>query len=149
MVERQIEAPSDADIDAIARAWLRADAVSRDVLGIALDGSSADLVRLQQILDSMVIDGETASTLESLGIAFGTVFVNENPGYDWWMVQDEYGRDPAIRYERSSLLAHPKTMLSKRIEDGDKVDVLDLYNGLQKRLAQLIADGYVGHGPGR
>ena len=63
MVERQIEAPSDADIDAIARAWLRADAVSRDVLGIALDGSSADLVRLQQILDSMVIDGETGGLL--------------------------------------------------------------------------------------
>jgi hypothetical protein len=94
------------------------------------------------LLDSGVIDREATYTLQALGIAFGKVFVNDNPGYDWWMVEDEYGRDPAIRYERSSLLAYPRTMLSKRIEDGEKVDVLDLYDGLRTRLAQLIEDGY-------
>lgn len=142
MAEQQIEAPSDADVDAIARAWLHANAVCRDVLGVALDGSSADLSRLQMLLDSGVIDREATYTLQALGIAFGKVFLNDNPGYDWWMFEDEYGRDPAIRYERSSLLAYPRTMLSKRIEDGEKVDVLDLYDGLRTRLAQLIEDGY-------
>lgn len=142
MAEQQIEAPSDADVDAIARAWLHANAVCRDVLGVALDGSIADLSRLQMLLDSGVIDREATYTLQALGIAFGKVFVNDNPGYDWWMVEDEYGRDSAIRYERSSLLAYPRTMLSKRIEDGEKVDVLDLYDGLRTRLAQLIEDGY-------
>jgi hypothetical protein len=142
VAEQQIEAPSDADVDAIARAWLHANAVCRDVLGVALDGSIADLSRLQMLLDSGVIDREATYTLQALGIAFGKVFVNDNPGYDWWMVEDEYGRDPAIRYERSSLLAYPRTMLSKRIEDGEKVDVLDLYDGLRTRLAQLIEDGY-------
>lgn len=142
MAEQQIEAPSDADVDAVARAWLHANAVCRDVLGVALDGSIADLSRLQMLLDSGVIDREATYTLQALGIAFGKVFVNDNPGYDWWMVEDEYGRDSAIRYERSSLLAYPRTMLSKRIEDGEKVDVLDLYDGLRTRLAQLIEDGY-------
>jgi|JRYD01.1.fsa_nt_gb hypothetical protein len=142
VAEQQIEAPSDADVDAVARAWLHANAVCRDVLGVALDGSIADLSRLQMLLDSGVIDREATYTLQALGIAFGKVFVNDNPGYDWWMVEDEYGRDSAIRYERSSLLAYPRTMLSKRIEDGEKVDVLDLYDGLRTRLAQLIEDGY-------
>jgi hypothetical protein len=35
--------------------------------------------------------------LQALGIAFGKVFVENNEFYDWWMVEDEFGRDPAIR----------------------------------------------------
>ena len=142
MAEQQIEAPSDSDINAIARAWLHADAVCREVLGEALDGSSVDLARLQKLLDSGLIDREATYTLQALGIAFGKVFVNDNPGYDWWMVQDEYGRDPTIRYGRSKLLAYPRTMLSKRVEEGERVDVLDLYDGLRTRLAELVEDGY-------
>jgi len=142
MTDQQIEAPSDADIDSIARAWVHAKAVSRDVLGISLDGSSDDLSRLQRILDSGVIERQATYTLQSLGIAFGYVFVNENRGFDWWMVQDEYGRDPAIRYERSSLLAYPRSMLSKRVEDGETVDVADLYEGLRARLSGLIEEGH-------
>lgn len=49
------------------------------------------------------------------------------------MVEDEYGRDPAIRYKRSSLLAFPRTMLSKRVEDGESVNVVELYDGLTRR----------------
>jgi hypothetical protein len=58
------------------------------------------------------------------------------------MVEDEYGRDPAIRYRDSSLLAYPRTMLSKRVEDGEPVNVVELFDQLTDRLSQLIADGY-------
>ena len=142
MAEQRIEAPTDSDVDAIARAWLHADGVCRDVLGVSLDGSSGDLSRLQLLLDSGVIDREAKFTLQALGIAFGKVFVNDNPGYDWWMVHDEYGRDPTIRYGLSSLLTYPRTILSKRVEDGEKVNVRDLYDGLRNRLAQLVEEGY-------
>lgn len=60
------------------------------------------------------------------------------------MVEDEYGRDPAIRYKRSSLLAFPRTMLSKRVEDGESVNVVELYDGLTRRLTELIEDGWDG-----
>ena len=33
-------------------------------------------------------------------------------------------------------------MISKRIEDGEPVDVQELYDGLQARLRQLIDEGY-------
>jgi hypothetical protein len=75
-------------------------------------------------------------------MAFGKVFVNENPGYDWWMVQDEYGRDPAIRHQRTTLLAFPRSMLSKRVEDGESIDVSELYDQLRGRLVELVDDGY-------
>jgi len=142
MAHQVIEPPSETDIDAIARSWLHANSVCRDVIGIELDGSSADLPRLQRLISSGSIDRSATYTLQSLGIAFGKVFVNENPGYDWWMVQDEYGRDPAIRFAHSSLLAYPRTMISKRVEDGKEVDIADLYDGLCRRLAQLVEEGY-------
>jgi hypothetical protein len=137
-----IEAPSDEDITSIAEAWIHADHLCRDILKERLDGTDADLSRLQRILDSGLVDRSATYTLQSLGIAFGKAFVNENPGYDWWMVQDEYGRDPAIRYRRSNLLAYPRTMISKRVEDGEHVDVHELYEGLRQRLAQLVDEGY-------
>jgi hypothetical protein len=142
MDHQVIEAPTDEDITSIAKAWIHANGLCREVLGEQLDGTDADLSRLQGILDSGVVDRSATYTLQSLGIALGKVFVNDNQGYDWWMVQDECGRDPAIRYERSTLLAYPTTMISKRIEDGEHVDVRELYEGLRRRLGQLVDEGY-------
>ena len=124
MVDQKIEAPTEAEIDAIARALIHAEHVVNEALGAKLDGSRSDLSLLQRLLDSGTLEREATYTLQALGLAFGRVFLTENPDYDWWMVEDEYGRDPAIRYQRSSLLAYPRTMLSKRIEDGESVDVV-------------------------
>jgi hypothetical protein len=62
--------------------------------------------------------------------------------YDWWMVEDEYGRDPAIRYKETTLLVFPQTMISKRVEDGVPVDVQDMYNGLCERLEEIRVENY-------
>ena len=59
------------------------------------------------------------------------------------MVEDEYGRDPAIRYKESSLLAFPRTMLSKRVEDGELPDVEELFDGLARRLEELVDKGWL------
>jgi hypothetical protein len=137
-----IEPPTDVDVEAIARALLHAEEVAREVLGEALDGSVSDLERLQRVLDRGFVSRESTFSLQALGMAFGKVFVNAHAGYDWWMVEDEYGRDPAIRWRDTSLLVFPRTMLSKRIEDGEAVDVVDLYAQLEARLEQLIEDSY-------
>ncbi len=142
MDNQTIEAPTDDDITGIARALIHADNACTEVLGTGLDGTRADLTRIQQIVDSGLVAREATYTLQALGMAFGKVFVNENPDYDWWMVQDEHGRDPAIRYQRTNLLAFPRTMLSKRVEDGDTVNVADLYDHLKERLSALVDDGY-------
>jgi hypothetical protein len=60
------------------------------------------------------------------------------------MVEDQYGRDPAIRYKESSLLVFPMTMISKRVEDGEAFDVSELFDGLAKQLAELIQEGVDG-----
>jgi hypothetical protein len=58
------------------------------------------------------------------------------------MVQDEYGRDTAVRYKRTSLLAFPRIILSKPIEDGESPDIEELFDSLSRRLEKLVEDGW-------
>ena len=140
--QQKIEAPTESDIDTVARAILHAQRVTTEVLGCEMDGTRQDLSLIQQLLDTRTIEPESTYTLQALGLAFGRAFIHENKGFDWWMVEDEYGRDPALRYRHSSLLAFPRTMLSKRIEDGEHPNVIELFDQLAERMTQLIAEGY-------
>lgn len=139
---QQIEAPTEADIGRIARQLIHADELIQAVTGEAPCRQVGDLTLIQRVLDSRQLEPEATYSLQALGMAFGAVFVKNNEGYDWWMVEDEYGRDPTVRYRQTTLLAFPMTMISKRVEDGEPVDVLDLYSGLVQRLKTLREEGY-------
>ena len=107
-----------------------------------MSGSTSDLGLLQCVLDSNLLEPEATYSLQTLGVVFGKVFVENNEHYDWWMVEDEYGRDPAIRYKKTTLLVFPQTMISKRIEDGEAVDVQAMYEGLCEQLEEIRAENY-------
>jgi uncharacterized protein DUF3806 len=142
MSEQKIEPPSEVDIDDIARAIVHAHQVIEQATGSKMDGTRNDLVLIQAVIDQRLIEREATYTLQALGLAFGRTFIHENENFDWWMVEDEYGRDPAIRYKRTSLLAFPRTMLSKRIEDGELPDAVELFDSLTRRLEELAEDGW-------
>jgi Domain of unknown function (DUF3806) len=108
MSDQKIEPPTESDIDDIARAVVHADQVIEQATGSKMDGTRNDLALIQALLDRGLIEREATYTLQALGLAFGRAFIHENANFDWWMVEDEYGRDPAIRYKRSSLLAFPR-----------------------------------------
>ena len=74
-----------------------------------------------------------------MGVVFGEVFV-EDMGFHWILVEDEFGRDPAIRFEDTSVIAYALTMISKRVERGEPVDVFDLYNGVAGEMSRLIEE---------
>lgn len=137
-----IEAPNELDIDEVARQLVHASELVGQVTGKELTGDEADLALIQQTLDAKVIEPEATYSLQSLGIAFGKVFVENNQFYDWWMVEDEYGRDPAIRYKETTLLAFPQTMISKRVERGEPVSVLSMYHGLRDQLERIRSEDY-------
>ena len=139
-----IEAPTQDDIERIAHSLMHARQTVMDILQAELDGSQGDLPLIQRALDSGFIDPESEYTIQALGLTFGKVFVNTEPDYDWWMISDEYGRDPAVRYRRSTLTFHPQDMLLKRIEDGVKVDVVDLYAQLRSQLREIVEGGVDG-----
>ena len=123
---------------------VHAGQVIEQALDEDLDGTHQDLELIQRVLDQGLVEPEATYTLQAFGLAFGRVFLNEFPDYDWWMVEDEHGRDPAIRYKETSLLVFPMTMISKRIEDSEPFDVCELFDGLAKQLAELIQEGVYG-----
>jgi hypothetical protein len=137
-----ITAPDEAWITYIAKMWLLGSQISKETVGEEMDGSVSDLARLQRILESRQVPAVNTRELQALGIVFGKVFVNETPGYDWWVVEDEYGKDACVRYKETTLLMFPQTVLSKRVEDGEEIDVPELFAGLKERLETIRKENY-------
>lgn len=141
-MEQAILAPDDEWVTYIAKMWLLGSRISQYILGEEMDGSLSDLDRLQQIIDSHEVLATNCQELQSLGIVLGKVFVNEIPGYDWWVVEDEHGKDACVRYKETSLLIFPQTMISKRVEDGEEINVQELFAGLRERLESIRREHY-------
>lgn len=91
---------------------------------------------LQSILDAGWIEPSETAKLQCLGITLGDALVQEL-GMEWVMVEDEYGREPAIRMPGTTVILFPLTMISKRIERGETVDVGDLFRGVATRAREL------------
>lgn len=82
---------------------------------------------LRALLEAKAFQPDQTWELQSMGVVLGDAFVQEL-GFRWIIVEDEYGRDPAIAVPGKSVLLYPLTMISKRIEKGQAVDVFDLFN---------------------
>jgi hypothetical protein len=96
---------------------------------------SEKLRLLQTILDAGWIEASETNKLQCLGITLGDALVQEL-GMEWVMVEDENGRDPAIRFPGTTVVAFPLTMISKRIEDRESIDVADLFSRVSARLRE-------------
>jgi hypothetical protein len=53
------------------------------------------------------------------------------------MVTDEYGTDPTLRYKNSSIQINALTMISKRVERGEEVNVAALLRMTEEQTARL------------
>ena len=74
-------------------------------------------------------------------MAFGHIMCENVPALDWWIVEDEYGRDSILRYGQTSLQLSVLTMISKRLEDGLHVNVRGLFVGTLETIQKLIDSG--------
>jgi hypothetical protein len=108
----------------------------------ALTKTKADLPVLQRLIDDKVFPKTQTYELQCLGVVFGDVLASEYP-LKWVMVTDEYGTDPTLRFKATSIQANALTMISKRIERGEKVNVQYLFDitgeqlpGFEKKLWQ-------------
>ncbi len=81
---------------------------------------------LDTILRNRWIDPGETLKLQCLGVTFGDALV-QRLGLRWVAIEDEFGHDPALVAERTTIKVFPLTMISKRIEAGETVDVRDLF----------------------
>ena len=87
--------------------------------------AAGKLGTIRAILDGNVFKPDQTYKLQCLGDAFVL-----DLGMEWVMVEDAHGRDPAVRLPGTSIILFPLTMISKRMERGQKVDVFELFNGV-------------------
>ncbi|HEX5057027.1 MAG TPA: DUF3806 domain-containing protein [Gammaproteobacteria bacterium] len=134
--ERKIDAPTEAELDGFVEQIAPASSLAIKVTGRALEGSRGDLPIIQQILDSKAIE-QDQPTLQALGMAFGLAFIGSYSGYDWWMVEDEQGRRPVIRFGETSLLAFPQFIISQHLEKGARINVEELFETFKQQMDDL------------
>jgi hypothetical protein len=94
---------------------------------------------LDAMLKSTMIKANHKWELQSLGVVFGDALAQQL-GLLWVTVEDEFGRDPALLVPKTTILAYPLTAISKRIEDGEGVDVFDLFQGFCELIEKRKAD---------
>lgn len=98
--------------------------------------AAGKLGTIRAILQAGVFQAAQTYELQCLGIVLGDALVQEL-GMEWVMAEDEYGRDPAIRAPGTSIIVYPLTMISKRVEGGEQVDVFALFNGIAAQIDEL------------
>jgi hypothetical protein len=136
-MEQRITDPTPDDLQDLARRFLVVDALVREHLGRPLARDTTDLTALQELLDLGVLGPDRTIELQCLGIVFGMILADVVEGMDWAIVEDEIGRDPALRFAGTSLLVFPMTMLSKRVEEGEPVKVAELFGRICVSLEEL------------
>ncbi|MEM7518153.1 MAG: DUF3806 domain-containing protein, partial [Planctomycetota bacterium] len=91
---------------------------------------------LHEILRSGWVEPHETWKLQALGVTLGDALV-QHLGMEWRVIEDEHGRSPMIVFEGSGMKVFPQTMISKRVEAGEDLDVLDLFQGLCKELPRI------------
>src|SRR6476646_11374654 len=112
-MEQKIEALAPDDVAHLEkqRVWVRDhyDAAARH----QYETVEGKLRLLDTIIRSKWIEPSETWKLQSLGVTFGDALAQEL-GLAWVAVEDEHGRDPALRDPGTSIVAFPMTTISKR-----------------------------------
>jgi hypothetical protein len=132
-----IRAPAKEDTRRLAEQVVVVRSIAERELGLSMSGDDSDLDVLQQILDRELLAPTQTYELQCLGIVFGRRLVNWIAGLDWCVVEDAYGTDPALRLEGSTVVLFPLTMISKRVECGEHVDVRAMFDGIRAHVEEL------------
>lgn len=98
-----------------------------------------DLIRT--VLDEKRFRADQTFELQGLGIIFGDALAQEL-GMRWMMVEDSLGTSPCLVLPGTSILLYPQTMISKRIERGEAVEVSAFFDATVAKVRELQAQNY-------
>ncbi|MFZ0980887.1 MAG: DUF3806 domain-containing protein [Candidatus Acidiferrales bacterium] len=132
---------SQADMTRLDRQRAIIAAAVKQRYGVpTLKKNASDLTVLQRLIDDKAFAKTQTYELQSLGVAFGDVLAGELP-LRWVMVTDEYGTDPTLRFKSTTLQINALTMISKRVERGESVDLDELLQKTHEYLRRFSKTG--------
>jgi hypothetical protein len=104
------------------------------------DSLEGKLGLLSAIIANKWIEPDETVKLQSLGITFGDALLQAQ-GLRWVLVEDEYGLDPALVLDGTSVKVFPLTTISKRIEAGESVNVREMFRSACETIQHIVAKG--------
>lgn len=142
-MQQEVTEITDNDRQEIAERnnWVRGHL--HDHLQGQYDTFEGKLRLLQGILQAGYYQKDETTELQTLGYCLGEM-LNEMMGTHWVRVTDEEGCGLAVRYRDSSIFFFPVTMISKRVERDEAVDIElllgDCADLLHERLYDELSD---------
>lgn len=122
----------------LAREWIKGH-FSTDP-SAAYETIEGKLAVIRANLSQGWVGPEDTWKLQSLGIAMGDALAQDLM-LDWVTVDDEHGRQPALNWPGTSILCFPLTMISQRVEEGERVDIDLMYELTRKQLSEIAFGG--------
>jgi hypothetical protein len=107
---------------------------------LRLDGSVDDLFVLQEVVQGGPYSDDPMGEVIALGTALGDVIANSS-GMSWIRYSDEEGVDLALRYENTSIVVFPRSMILKRIERDERLEIPHIHDGVCHHVRELVARG--------
>lgn len=135
MKTRPLDSKEIASLES-ERNWLR-NFIDRFGTEFRMTRQPADIPTLQSLLEISPFSSGDEDALITLGGAFGDV-IAETLSLDWVIVEDEYGSDFAIKHPTKMVVAFPLTMILKQVEQGEEINLTELYHGVVEALRQQI-----------
>ncbi len=113
------------------------DDISRRYLGRQLRGSKQnDLEVLQELLDRKLVKADDTAKLQGMGVVLGDHLLTEKKLF-WTIYTDRKGRSRALEIPGKREFVFPMTMISRRVEAGAEVNVLEVYNKAAKIVDEI------------
>lgn len=91
---------------------------------------------LQRVVDAELIDHNDCDGWEALGVAFGDCLVQRVPQLVWAQVTDAWGVDAVLRYGDANFMVSAGTLLIKRVEEGETIEINHLIETLEEFVIQ-------------
>jgi len=113
------------------------DETARLHMGTRLTGEkNNDLKLLQALLDRQLIALDNTRGLQAMGVVLGDILKNEE-SLNWIIYIDKYGRSRALAIPGQDEVVFPITMISRRAEVGNQVDVFEVYKKARAAVAEI------------
>lgn len=110
--------------------------IARQLGIVQLPGSLDDLKVLQRIVDEKLIRQDDHEGWQSVGVVFGDMLA-DRLNLHWVQMEDDVGTSKALQWKKTNNFVFPITMLSKRQQWGQPIDVRALYVKIENEVARF------------
>jgi hypothetical protein len=111
--------------------------LGRNHFGHGISGDKTrDLALMQRLLDERLVRNTQTAQLQAMGMVMGN-HLAEELDLHWVIYEDSLGRSRALRYRDSNVFLFPMTLVSRRVEAGNRVNIDTLYDKATENFLDL------------